>query len=78
MPPTSQIVKNLAEEIRGKEVGKNWVAILKSAYLRNIANPQVCTELIDKFEHFFKLVKCDIPIILIKFKANTELVGRKD
>ena len=23
IPPTSQIVKNLAEEIRGKEVGKN-------------------------------------------------------
>ncbi|KAF8854188.1 hypothetical protein BDZ45DRAFT_677075, partial [Acephala macrosclerotiorum] len=26
MPPTSQIVKNLAKEIRGKEVKKNWPA----------------------------------------------------
>ncbi|KAF8847455.1 hypothetical protein BDZ45DRAFT_681878 [Acephala macrosclerotiorum] len=26
MPSTSQIVKNLAEEIRGKEVKKNWSA----------------------------------------------------
>jgi hypothetical protein len=65
MPPTSQIVKNLAKEIRGKEVGKNWVGqfvrrystTLKSAYLRNIDNLRVCAEHIDKFEHFFKLVK---------------------
>ena len=41
IPPTSQIVKNLAKEIRGTEVGKNWVSHfykrhklwLKSAYL---------------------------------------------
>jgi hypothetical protein len=26
MPPTSAIVKNLAEEIRGCAVGKNWIA----------------------------------------------------
>ena len=25
MPPTSSIVKNLAEEIRGAKVGKNWI-----------------------------------------------------
>jgi hypothetical protein len=46
MPPTSHIVKNLAEEIRGAEVGKNWVGHfvkchsirLKSLYLCNIDN----------------------------------------
>ena len=46
MPPTSYIIKNLAEEIRGAEVGKNWVGHfvkrhsirLKSLYLRNINN----------------------------------------
>jgi hypothetical protein len=26
LPPTTAIVKNLAEEIRGKSVGKNWTA----------------------------------------------------
>ena len=26
MPPTSQIVKNMVEEIRGGEVNKNWTA----------------------------------------------------
>ena len=25
MPPTSHIVRNLAEEIRGERIGKNWV-----------------------------------------------------
>jgi hypothetical protein len=25
MPPTSHIVKNLAQELRGQDVGKNWV-----------------------------------------------------
>ncbi len=46
MPPTSHIVRNLAEEIRGKPVGKNWVSQfvkrysirLKSLYLHNIDN----------------------------------------
>jgi hypothetical protein len=46
MPPTSHIVRNLVEEIRGKQVGKNWVGQfvkrhgirLKSLYLRNIDN----------------------------------------
>ena len=49
MPPTSQIVKNLAEKIRGGRVGKNWVdqfvkrhsIRLKSVYLRNIDNLRV-------------------------------------
>ena len=44
MPPTSQIVKNLAKEICGRKIYKNWIANfvhrykdrLKLAYLRNI------------------------------------------
>jgi hypothetical protein len=46
LPPTPRIVKNLAEEIRGCAVGKNWTAnfvarhkdVLKSVYLRTIDN----------------------------------------
>ena len=46
LPPTSQIVRNLAEEIAGSSVGKNWTSDfvqrhkdrLKSLYLRNIDN----------------------------------------
>jgi len=52
MPPTSHIVKNLAEEIRGAEVNKNWVGVfvkrhkdrLKSLYLRNINNLRVTAD----------------------------------
>jgi hypothetical protein len=44
LSPTSQIVKNLAEELAGKEIGQNWVGrfvkrkkdMLKSIYLTPI------------------------------------------
>jgi hypothetical protein len=52
LPPTSQIVKNLAEEIIGGDVNKNWTASfvqrhstrLKSLYLRNIDNLRMKSE----------------------------------
>ena len=66
MPPTSHIVKNLAEEIRGGPVGKNWVGRfiarhkkeLKSLYLRNIDNLRVAAEYAPMFILFFTIV-CD-------------------
>ena len=65
MPPTSQIVKNLAEEIIGKPVGKNWTGQfvhryndrLKSLYLRNIDKQRVKSEYGPLYEHFFQLVE---------------------
>lgn len=64
MPPTSHIVKNLAEELRGKQVGKNWVGQfvkrhgirLKSLYLRNINNLHVGAEYAPMFQLFFSIV----------------------
>ena len=52
MPPTAQIVRNLAEEMRGKRVSKNWTSDfvrrfkqkLKSLYLFNIDNLRVKAE----------------------------------
>jgi hypothetical protein len=55
MPPTSHIVKNMAEEIYGRAVGKNWTgqfinrhkSRLHSMYLRNIDNlraPRICAD----------------------------------
>src|SRR4051812_47273987 len=52
IPPTAQIVKNLAEELIGHEVGKNWTAKfvrrhntkLKSLYLRTMDNQRVKAE----------------------------------
>jgi hypothetical protein len=64
MPPTSQIVKNLAEEMRGKRVNKNWVGQfvkrhgirLKSLYLRNIDNLRASAEYAPMFQLFFSVV----------------------
>src|SRR3982074_285663 len=66
MPPTSAIVKNLAEEIRGGPVGKNWTSgflkqhkdELRSQYLSNIDNKCVKGEFPPVYEEFFKLVEC--------------------
>jgi len=64
MPLISRIIKNLAEEIRGASVGKNWTGqfiqrynnVLKSIYLRNIDNLRVTDEYLPTFELFYKIV----------------------
>ncbi len=64
MPPTSHIVKNLAEELRGKGVNKNWVGQfvkrhgirLKSLYFRNIDNLRAGAEYAPMFQLFFSVV----------------------
>ena len=64
MPPTSSIVRNLAEEIRGRSIGKNWTGQfvrrnayrLKSLYLRNIDNLRIAAEYAPMFTLFFTLV----------------------
>jgi hypothetical protein len=65
MPPTLQIVKNLAEEICGRKVYKNWTANfvhrykdhLKSAYLRNINNNRIKAMYEPNIRFFFELVE---------------------
>jgi hypothetical protein len=64
MPPTSRIVRNLAEEIIGRSVGKNWTALfvkrhqdrLESRYLRCIDNLRVKADNVAMFEYFYTLV----------------------
>jgi hypothetical protein len=66
IPPTSQMVKNFAEEMIGKEVGKNWTqgfirrhdGRLKSIYLRNIDHCRTKAEYAPVFQHFYDLVQC--------------------
>jgi hypothetical protein len=78
MPPTSHIVKNLAEEIRGERVGKNWVGQfvkrhgirLKSLYLRNIDNLRAGAEYAPMFQLFFSVVSCFFIIITRYFLCN--------
>jgi hypothetical protein len=72
MPPTTAIVKNLAEEIRGCAVGKNWTAsfvkrhknVLKSLYLKSIDNKRVKGEYLPVYKHFFDLVECYFALLL--------------
>lgn len=72
MPPTSHIVRNLAEEIKGGPVGKNWVGQfvkrhgirLKSLYLRNIDNLRSGAEYAPMFQLFFNVVSHFSAVIL--------------
>ena len=64
MPPTSQMVKNFAEEIIQRTIGKNWArefvkrhqSVLKSLYLHNIDNQRVKGEYPPTYKLFFTLV----------------------
>lgn len=66
LPPTSQIVQNLAEELAGGPVGKNWTGQfikrhskrITSIYLRPIDKSRVAAESIHTFEQFYALVLC--------------------
>ena len=61
MPLTCQIVKNLAEEIYGHIVNKNYVNrfirrhndMLQSRFLRYITNDRVKAEFLPNFIYFF-------------------------
>ena len=64
IPPTTQIVRNLAEELLQKEVGKNWAAgfckrhedRISSVYLRPLDRARVAAEHPTYIEHFYALV----------------------
>ena len=64
LPPTSQMVKNLAEEIIRREVKKNWVGdfvkrqdkALVSMYLQNMDVKRLKSEYRPAYEYYFKIV----------------------
>ena len=64
MPPTPQIVTNLAEEIYSSQLGKNWTnefvgryyKRLCSVYLRNMDHQRIKSEWVPGFEEFYRLV----------------------
>jgi hypothetical protein len=74
LPPTSQIAKNIAEEIVGGEVGKNWVGDfvkrhkdqVKSLYLRNMDGVRVKAEYAPIFKQFYDKVIL-LLILIIKY-----------
>ena len=73
MPPTTAIVKNLAEEIRGCAVGKNWTAgfverhkhELKSLYLKSIDAKRVQSEYPPAYEVFYQLVESTLLLLYL-------------
>jgi Tc5 transposase-like DNA-binding protein len=79
IPPTSQIVKNLAEEIiGGDELSKNWVGDfvkrykdrLKSIYLRNMDGICVKAEYAPIFKQFYDMVLYYLLSVLSKPKLT--------
>lgn len=64
IPPTTQIIKNLAEEILKGPVGKNWTAgfvkrhskHICSLYLRPLDRARASAESVSIFERFYVLV----------------------
>ena len=64
LPPTVRIVRNLAEEVLGGPVGKNWTGYfvkrykdrLRSLYLGNLDSKRVKAEYAPAFEYFYALV----------------------
>jgi len=76
MPPTTAIVKNLAEEIRGCAVGKNWTAgfverhkhELKSLYLKSIDAKRVHSEYPQTYEVFYQLVRSTLLLLYLLYR----------
>jgi hypothetical protein len=74
LPPTPQIVKNLAEEIAGAALGKNWVSRfcerhqdqLLSVYLRTIDHKRKLADNSSHFQHFYEHVR-----IVFAFASHT-------
>jgi Tc5 transposase DNA-binding domain len=64
IPPTSQMVKNMAEEMIQDTLGKNWTGefvrryqnVLKSMYLRNMDKQRINAEYLPILAYFFELV----------------------
>jgi hypothetical protein len=63
--PISQIVRNLAKELAGKDIGQNWVArfvkrkkhVLESIYLTPIDHQRKVSDNSHYYEHFFANVR---------------------
>ena len=73
LPPTASIVKNLAEEIRGANVGKNWTSNfvrrhqdkLKSIHLSTIDNLRVKNEHPASYKYFYRLVELLFCVVVL-------------
>jgi Tc5 transposase DNA-binding domain len=75
LPPTSQIVKNVAEELCGKPIGKNWVGRftkrysnrLHAGYIQTLDSKRAKAEYIPIFQKFYDQVVLFLLLYLIYF-----------
>jgi Tc5 transposase DNA-binding domain len=82
IPPTPQIVKNLAVEIAGDKLGPNWVSRfckrhqkdLKSVYLRTIDHKRKVADNSAYFQHFYEQVRLLFIAILYTFHMDLLLI----
>lgn len=78
IPPTTQIVRNLAEELLGHSVGKNWAAgfcrrhkeRIFSLYLPPLDRARVSTERPEVYEQFYMLVRVHCALFEILLTKN--------
>ena len=71
LPPTPQILKNIAEEIAKTKLGKNWVSRfyqrhrdrLTSVYLRVIDHKRKAADNSQYFQEFFNIVSFLLPAL---------------
>ena len=83
MPPTSTIVRNLAEGIIQRPVGKNWTGQfvkryqnrLHSVYLRPIDKDRMNAEYAPSFRHFYDLVTTRFYLLISK---DTNIVANSE
>lgn len=79
LPPTSHMVRNLAQEMIQRPVGKNWTGEfvkrhqnrLTSLYLKNLDSQRVKAEYAPMFKQFYDLVIWIFNYILNASLANT-------
>jgi hypothetical protein len=84
LPPTPQIVTNLAEEIAHVTLGKNWVARfcdrhrdqLTSVYLRTIDHKRKLADNSYHFQHFYEHVRTVSAFVSYAFRISFACVCR--
>jgi hypothetical protein len=86
LPPTPQIVKNLAEELANKELNHNWVGrfverkktMLKSVYLTTIDHKRKISDNSHHYEYFFTNVRLRfyyiVSIMRVTFVTESPLI----
>ena len=88
LPPTPQIVKNLAEEIANTNLGPNWTTrflqrkknVLRSVYLTTIDHKRKISDNSHHYEHFYTNVRLHFSLlrVILNIEVHFYLVARQN